>query len=304
MHVMALSEATAEMVDLVGGKAAGLGELIRRGERVPEGFCVTAEAHRLGVIPEAEIVAAYERLGAGPVAVRSSATAEDLPEASFAGQQDTVLNVTGTSDLIAAIRKCWDSLHTVRATAYRDARQIDHQAVRMAVVVQRMVAPSVAGVLFTANPVTGRRDEMAVDAAPGLGTTVVDGAVTVDHYVLDGVTRADGGCLTSAHLAELRATGERLQGHFGCPQDVEWAFDGDGVLWLLQSRPITSLFPLLRRPGSPSPGSTWSSATSRGCCNRSPRWACRPCNHTSRRCSPRSASGSRSSTSAVASTVT
>ncbi|MGN9917257.1 PEP/pyruvate-binding domain-containing protein [Micromonospora palomenae] len=253
VHVIALSEATADMVDLVGGKAAGLGELIRRGERVPEGFCVTAEAHRLGVIPQAEIIAAYERLGAGPVAVRSSATAEDLPEASFAGQQDTVLNVTGTPDLIAAIRKCWESLHTVRATAYRDARQIDHQAVRMAVVVQRMVAPSVAGVLFTANPVTGRRDEMAVDAAPGLGTTVVDGAVTVDHYVLDGVTRADAGCLTSAHLAELRATGERLQGHFGCPQDVEWAFDGDGVLWLLQSRPITSLFPLPPETGEPLP---------------------------------------------------
>ncbi|MFC8617163.1 PEP/pyruvate-binding domain-containing protein [Micromonospora purpureochromogenes] len=253
MHVIPLSEATADMVELVGGKAAGLGELIRRGERVPEGFCVTAEAHRLGVIPEAEIVAAYERLGAGPVAVRSSATAEDLPEASFAGQQDTVLNVTGTPDLIAAIRKCWESLHTVRATAYRDARQIDHQAVRMAVVVQRMVASSVAGVLFTANPVTGRRDEMAVDAAPGLGTTVVDGAVTVDHYVLDGVTRADAGCLTSGQLAELRATGERLQGHFGCPQDVEWAFDGDGVLWLLQSRPITSLFPLPPETGKPLP---------------------------------------------------
>ncbi|MEU5789642.1 PEP/pyruvate-binding domain-containing protein [Micromonospora purpureochromogenes] len=253
MHVIALSEASAEMVDLVGGKAAGLGELIRRGERVPEGFCVTSEAHRLGVIPQAEIVAAYERLGAGPVAVRSSATAEDLPEASFAGQQDTVLNVTGIPDLIAAIRKCWESLHTVRATAYRDARQIDHQAVRMAVVVQRMVAPSVAGVLFTANPVTGRRDEMAVDAAPGLGTTVVDGAATVDHYVLGEVTRAEGGCLTSAHLAELRATGERLQAHFGCPQDVEWAFDGDGVLWLLQSRPITSLFPLPPETGEPLP---------------------------------------------------
>ncbi|MBQ0901528.1 PEP/pyruvate-binding domain-containing protein [Micromonospora sp. U21] len=253
MHVIALSEATADMVDLVGGKAAGLGELIRQGERVPEGFCVTAETHRLGVIPQAEIVAAYERLGAGPVAVRSSATAEDLPDASFAGQQDTVLNVTGTAELIDAIRKCWDSLHTVRATAYRDARAIDHQAVRMAVVVQRMITPAVAGVLFTANPLTGRRDEMAVDAAPGLGTMVVDGATTVDHYVLDGVARNDAGCLTSAHLAELRTTGERLQDHFGRPQDVEWAIDGDGLLWLLQSRPITSLFPLPPDTGKPLP---------------------------------------------------
>ncbi|SIN41579.1 PEP/pyruvate-binding domain-containing protein [Micromonospora cremea] len=253
MHVIALSEATAGMVDLVGGKAAGLGELIRLGKRVPEGFCVTTEAHRLGVIPQAEIVAAYELLGTGPVAVRSSATAEDLPDASFAGQQDSVLNVTGTTELIAAIRKCWDSLHTVRATAYRDARAIDHQTVRMAVVVQRMITPAVAGVLFTANPLTGRRDEMAVDAAPGVGTTVVDGATTVDHYVLDGVARDDAGCLTSAHLAELRTTGERLQDHFGRPQDVEWAIDGDGLLWLLQSRPITSLFPLPPETGKPLP---------------------------------------------------
>ncbi|PWR05506.1 pyruvate, water dikinase [Micromonospora acroterricola] len=253
MHVIALSETTAAMVELVGGKAAGLGELIRRGERVPPGFCVTTEAHKLGVIPQAEIVAAYERLGGGPVAVRSSATAEDLPDASFAGQQDTVLNVTGAAELSAAIRTCWDSLHTPRATAYRNARAIDHQAVRMGVVVQRMITPAVAGVLFTANPVTGRRDEMAVDAAPGLGTTVVDGAAAVDHYVLDGATRDDSGSLTSAQLAELRATGERVQGHFGRPQDVEWAFDGEGVLWLLQSRPITSLFPLPPATGKPLP---------------------------------------------------
>ncbi|MDG4780219.1 PEP/pyruvate-binding domain-containing protein [Micromonospora sp. WMMD961] len=243
MHVIPLSEATTELLDLVGGKAAGLGELIRRGERVPEGFCVTTEAHRLGVIPTAEIAAAYERLGAGPVAVRSSATTEDLPDASFAGQQDTVLDVVGTPELIAAIEKCWDSLHSDRATAYRDARQMDHRQARMAVVVQRMITPKVAGVLFTANPLTGRRDEMAVDAAPGLGTAVVDGAASVDHYVLDGVTRDDTGCLTSAHLADLRATGERLRAHFGRPQDIEWAIDAHDVQWLLQSRPITSLFP-------------------------------------------------------------
>ncbi|PYC75895.1 pyruvate, water dikinase [Micromonospora arborensis] len=253
MHVIPLAEATADLVDLVGGKAAGLCELIRRGERVPEGFCITTEAYRLGVIPAAEVVAAYERLGAGPVAVRSSATAEDLPDASFAGQQDTVLNVTGTDALLAAIGKCWASLHTDRATAYRDARQIDHQAVRMAVVVQRMITPTVAGVLFTANPLTGRRDEMAVDAAAGLGTIVVEGAATVDHYVLDGVPRDDTGCLTSAHLTDLRETGERLQAHFGCPQDVEWAIDADGVRWLLQSRPITSLFPLPPDTGKPLP---------------------------------------------------
>ncbi|WP_433268663.1 PEP/pyruvate-binding domain-containing protein [Micromonospora vinacea] len=253
MHVIALSEVTAAMTALVGGKAAGLGELIRHGERVPDGFCVTTEAHRLGVVPTAEVADAYQRLGAGPVAVRSSATAEDLPDASFAGQQDTVLNVSGTAELVAAIEKCWASLHGDRATAYRDARGIDHQTVRMAVVVQRMVTPTVAGVLFTANPLTGRRDEMAVDAAAGLGTTVVDGATAVDHYVLDDVTRDQAGCLTSAQLARLRSTGERLQARFGCPQDVEWAIDADDVLWLLQSRPITSLFPAPPPSGKPLP---------------------------------------------------
>lgn len=304
MHVIALSEVTAAMTALVGGKAAGLGELIRHGERVPDGFCVTTEAHRLGVVPTVEVVAAYQRLGAGPVAVRSSATAEDLPDASFAGQQDTVLNVTGTAELIAAIEKCWASLHGDRATAYRDARGIDHQTVRMAVVVQRMVTPAVAGVLFTANPLTGGRDEMAVDAAAGLGTTVVDGAAAVDHYILDDVAPTETGCLTSTQLARLRAVGERLQAHFGCPQDVEWAIDADDVLWLLQSRPITSLFPAPPLSEKPLPASTWSSGTFRACCNRSPRWACRLCGRRSPRCSPRSGCGSRSSTSAAVSTAT
>ncbi|TDC65562.1 pyruvate, water dikinase [Micromonospora sp. KC207] len=244
MRVIPLSETSADMVDLVGGKAAGLGELIRGGERVPPGFCVTTEAYRSGVIPQAEIVDAYERLGGGPVAVRSSATAEDLPDASFAGQQDTVLDVTGTAELIAAIEKCRGSLHGARAVAYRDAHHIDHDAVRMAVVVQRMVAAEVSGVLFTANPVTGCRTEMMVDAAPGPGTAVVDGGAVVDHYILDGSDQDGTGCLAAAQLAELRGAGERLQRHFGCPQDVEWAIDEGGTVWLLQSRPITTLFPL------------------------------------------------------------
>ncbi|WP_346120954.1 PEP/pyruvate-binding domain-containing protein [Micromonospora coerulea] len=244
MRVIALSEVTADMVDLVGGKAAALGELIRRGERVPPGFCVTTEARRLGALPQAEIIEAYEQLGAGPVAVRSSATAEDLPDASFAGQQDTVLDVTGAGELIAAIEKCWRSLHSARATAYREAHHIDHESVRMAVVVQRMITAEVAGVLFTANPLTGCRTEMMVDAAPGPGTAVVDGATVAQHYVLDGSDQDHAGCVTPAQLAELWAVGERLQGHFGRPQDVEWAIDQHGTVWLLQSRPITTLFPL------------------------------------------------------------
>ncbi|GIG87570.1 PEP/pyruvate-binding domain-containing protein [Plantactinospora endophytica] len=244
MNVIALAETSAELVELVGGKAAGLGELIRIGERVPAGFCLTTTAHEHGVLPQDEVDAAYRELGGGPVAVRSSATAEDLPYASFAGQQDTFLGVTGADELHSAIAKCWSSLHTERAVAYREANEIDQRTVRMAVVVQRMVDATVAGVLFTANPLTGCRTEMVVDAAPGLGTTVVDGTAPADHYVLHDTPYDERGCLTPAQLAELHRAGERIQAHFGVPQDIEWAFDADGVLWLLQSRPITTLFPL------------------------------------------------------------
>lgn len=244
MKLIDLAEIDSSMIATVGGKAAGLGEMIRAGERVPDGFCLTAEAYRSGRLPEDELRAAYERLGGGRVAVRSSATAEDLPDASFAGQQDTYLNVEGTRPLLDAIRACWDSLNTERAVTYRAAAGIDDAA--MAVVVQRMVAPAVAGVLFTANPITGCRTEMIVDAAPGPGTAVVDGTVVPDHYVLGHhgpIATGQGGCLAPERLAELREAGLRLLRHFGSPQDVEWAIDADGTLWLLQSRPITTLFP-------------------------------------------------------------
>ncbi|MEV0379531.1 PEP/pyruvate-binding domain-containing protein [Nonomuraea sp. NPDC050643] len=252
MNVIGLAETDAGMIELVGGKAAGLGEMIRAGERVPDGFCLTTEAFRAGGIPDREVADAYERLGAGPVAVRSSATAEDLPEASFAGQQDTFLGVTGIGELLEAIRRCWDSLNTERAAAYRGAHHIDESAIAMAVVVQRMVEPQAAGVLFTANPITGRRGEGVVDATPGLGTAVVDGSTDTDHYVLDG-TRHDHGCLSQAQLDELGAAGRRLEEHFGSPQDIEFAFHQDGSLWLLQSRAITTLFPLPPGRGLPQP---------------------------------------------------
>ncbi|MFC3501595.1 PEP/pyruvate-binding domain-containing protein [Micromonospora krabiensis] len=241
------------MTPLVGGKAAGLGELVRLGERVPDGFCVTTSALRSGDLPVAEIAAAYRDLGGGPVAVRSSATAEDLPDASFAGMRDTILDVTGEADLLAAIEKCRQSLHTARALAYREAHDLGDGPDEMAVVVQRMVAPTVAGVLFTANPVTGRRTEMVVEAAAGLGTAVVDGTGDVERHVLDGTPRAGAGLLSAAQLDELHRTGQRLQHHLGGPQDVEWAYDRDGVLWLLQSRPITTLFPLPPATDDPDP---------------------------------------------------
>ncbi|WP_282329670.1 PEP/pyruvate-binding domain-containing protein [Pseudarthrobacter sp. AL07] len=226
----------------------------------------------------AAVEAAYVALGDNvPVAVRSSATAEDLPSASFAGQQDTYLNVVGAAAVVEAVRDCWASLWTDRAVSYRASRGIDPAAVSLAVVVQRMVDATAAGVLFTANPLTGRRKQAVIDASPGLGEAVVSGAVNPDHFVVDpltgrvlerrlgdkriavrpipgGGTRtlaiSNGGaaaCLTDKQAAELAAMGRRVEGHFGSPQDIEWAIAGDGRLWLTQSRPITTLFPVPQR---------------------------------------------------------
>ncbi|MFC7341136.1 PEP/pyruvate-binding domain-containing protein [Saccharopolyspora griseoalba] len=253
-NVIALSEIDPGMHDLVGGKAAGLAELIAAGERVPAGFCLTTEALADGELPEGELAEAYAALGGGPVAVRSSATAEDLAEASFAGQQDTYLDVRGAEDLLRAVRDCRDSLFTDRAVAYRAANGIAEDDVRMAVVVQRMISPRAAGVLFTANPLTGCRTEVVVDAVAGLGTAVVDGSANPEHHVLDGsAPETSGGCLTGADLSALRAAAARIERHFGSPQDVEWAIDSDGELWLLQSRAITTLFPMPPDNGRPAP---------------------------------------------------
>ena len=220
---------------------------------------------------------AYGELGDGapvPVAVRSSATAEDLPGASFAGQQDTYLNVVGVESVLDAVQRCWASLWTARAVSYRATNGIDPRGVRLAVVVQRMVDASVAGVLFTANPVTGKRRQAVIDASSGLGEAVVSGAVNPDHFVANTATgeiverrlgdkrvaivagpgggtervelAADehGASLSDGQILALAKLGARVEEHYGAPQDTEWAIDGDGRLWLLQARPITTLFPL------------------------------------------------------------
>jgi pyruvate,water dikinase len=252
---------------------AELAELAARARKAVLGVPVPAG------IREA-VVAAYRALGPEvPVAVRSSATAEDLPSASFAGQQDTYLNVVGPAAVSYAVQRCWASLWTERAVSYRGANGVDHRAVRLAVVVQRMVDAEVAGVMFTANPVTGRRGETVIDANPGLGEAVVSGAVNPDRFVVDGErgdirerrlgdkrltiralagggteTRqssgdaADRACLTDRQLRELTALGQRVQRHYGAPQDTEWALGADGTLWLTQARPITTLYPLPDEP--------------------------------------------------------
>ncbi|PSK67848.1 Phosphoenolpyruvate synthase [Micromonospora sp. MH33] len=221
----------------------------------------------------AAITRALAQLGEeAAYAVRSSATAEDLPTASFAGQQDTYLNVMGPAAILRHVRRCWASLFTERAVTYRQRSGIDHRAVHMAVVVQKMVFPQAAGVLFTADPVTSNRKVASVEASFGLGEALVSGLVNADAYkvrddeLIDraiatkrlaihalpagGTTeqeidpeRQDQPALTDAQVVRLVQLGRRIEAHFGHPQDIEWCLVDDGFQ-IVQSRPITTLFPV------------------------------------------------------------
>jgi len=191
-------------------------------------------------------------------AVRSSATAEDLPAASFAGQQDTYLNVIGKPAILKHISRCWASLFTERAVAYRLQHGFDHRKVHMAVVVQKMLLPQASGILFTADPVTGNRKVAAIEAGFGLGEALVSGLVNADGYkVRDGqvIDKAiakghDRQVLTDAQIVRLARLGRQIEAHFGEPQDIEWCLVED-ELHIVQSRPITTLYPI---PEAEDPG--------------------------------------------------
>src|SRR5260370_40673478 len=180
----------------VGGKGLSLGFMAGAGLPVPPGFCITTDCHRRLKSPalesdplsRQEIIQAYRRLGAGLVAVRSSATAEDGAVASFAGQQETILGVSGESEVLHAISRCWASLDSERAVAYRKRQGVTEDNLAMAVVVQRLVAAEVAGVLFTRDPLDADGSGMLVEASWGLGESVVSGRVTPDRFALDRET--------------------------------------------------------------------------------------------------------------------
>ncbi|MGV9212227.1 rifamycin-inactivating phosphotransferase [Micromonospora sp. RB23] len=244
---------------------------------------LSAEIRRLieGIVPPDDVVtaigAALRRHGTDAAyAVRSSATAEDLATASFAGQQDTYLNVRGAAAILAQVSRCWAALFTERAVTYRQRNGIDHRAVHLAVVVQKMVFPQAAGVLFTADPVTSNRKVAAVEASFGLGEALVSGIVNPDAYrVRDDVivdrsiavkrvaidALPDGGtarqaisadrqgqpALTDDQVLRLVRVGRRIEAAFGCPQDIEWCLADDDVQ-IVQSRPITTLFPVPAAP--------------------------------------------------------
>jgi pyruvate,water dikinase len=324
-HVLDLAAAASEPVDRVGGKAAGLARLISLGHAVPPGFVVTTDAHRgwmrdRGVearvaelaavdgdfvaqaaaskaidalfarteLEDDDIDRAYGLVGDGadvPVAIRSSATAEDLSGASFAGQQETYLSVIGREAVRRDIVRCWASLYSPQAIEYRRRLAIPSDGVAMAVVVQRLVPAEAAGVLFTIDPLTGDPSQITIEATFGLGVPIVGGEITPDRYGLDKVTfemrarsiatkafadrfdpatgdiqrteldaaAGSSPCLSDDEVVALATLGKRVEQAFGRPMDVEWAIgpgpDGPRQVHLLQARPET-----VRSNQAPGPG--------------------------------------------------
>lgn len=244
-------------------------------DRAAQAIRIRIRSHKLPEAVEAEIRAAYAKMGDSPVAVRSSATAEDMPDASFAGQQDTYLWVRGIDDVLEKVRDCWASLYTTRAVAYREKNRIVHADVLMSVGVQKMVNARAAGVAMTLDPLNGDRTKIVIDASWGLGEMVVSGVVTPDNYTVEKVmeqitnrvisdkhvelvgdpvlgeaverevdaARRKAQCLTDAEILAVARLAKRLEKQNKCPQDVEWAIDADlpdgENLLALQSRPET-----------------------------------------------------------------
>ena len=261
--VIPLDEVGSADASRVGRKAATLGALKRAGFPVPDGLVVTTEAlartlaaaaldaaagpEQVAAVPlpgevAAAVAAAAQRMGGGPLAVRSSAVDEDLPGASYAGQYESVLGVPA-GDLASAVRRCWASAFTHHVAAYRRSRGVGSD-VGMAVLVQPMVAAEAAGVAFSADPVTGDRDTAVVSAVRGLGDRLVAGSASPDEWVVRGVAAtcraAPEGAIDAEVAAAVAALARRVEARLGAPQDIEWALAG-GELVLLQARPITAL---------------------------------------------------------------
>jgi pyruvate,water dikinase len=263
--------AVVDPIERQRGRIAGLDP-----DDLTEVTKVTGELRRrIGYLPVPDPVrrtvsAHYRSIGAGAVAVRSSATGEDSAEASFAGLQDTYLWVRGEEPVLSHLRRCWASLYSVESVCYRRRHGLPEPELAMAVVVQQMVDPRCAGVMFTRSPLTGDRSVVAVEATWGLGSALVGGDVTPDRFMVNKVTgevvtRAvsrklhqhrpdpagagvrteevppelvDACCLTDAELGALVAVAKRVEAHYRAPQDIEWAIAGDDI-HVLQSRPET-----------------------------------------------------------------
>lgn len=270
------SEISKEDVQEAGGKGASLGEMIRVNIPVPPGFVLTAQTHQkfandqLPIDVEEEILKAFDELDAKRVAVRSSAIAEDSSQASWAGQLETYLNVS-RENLINKIRECWNSIKSERALAYAGEHDLSEDDLFLAVVVQKMVESKVSGVIFSVNPITKDKNEIMLEAGYGLGEMLVQGLITPDNFVIDKKTlkiksrdiqtqdtmlvfqdgqnkeiavpedKKSNQAISDEQVLKLANMAIRIENHYEIPQDIEWAIDDEKRIWILQSRPITTL---------------------------------------------------------------
>ena len=259
----------------VGGKGASLGEMTRANIPVPPGFVITThvqEKYNKSIPPkiEKEILEAFDDLETQRVAVRSSAIAEDSSSASWAGQLESYLNIT-REKLINSVRECWNSIQSERALSYAADQNLSKDKLLVAVVVQKMVDSEISGVLFTVNPITKNKNEMMIESGFGLGEMIVQGMITPDNFVVDKnsfeiknntlntqetmLVFQDGQSkevpvpknkrfkpsLSEIQIKELTNLGMKIEKHYGLPQDIEWAIDENNKIWIIQSRPITTL---------------------------------------------------------------
>lgn len=276
MFTKSFSELSKNDTGIAGGKGASLGEMTRAGISVPPGFVVTTDAYKnfynqeLSVEIRNDIIGAFDKLGSQRVAVRSSAVAEDSSQASWAGQLETYLNVD-RKNLIRKIKECWNSIKSERALQYASQQNLSQDQLLVAVIVQAMIASESSGVMFTANPVTSDRSEIMIEAGFGLGEMIVQGSITPNNFILDKktleiknrdiqtqdamLTFSDGKnveipvpenrkskqVISDTLIKKLAEIAMEIESYYGVPQDIEWAIDSAGKIWILQSRPITTL---------------------------------------------------------------
>ncbi len=267
--ILSISVITKDDVYLVGGKGANLGELLSIGLNVPEGFILTTEMYGKNLLDfEKEILTQFDNLKTKLVAVRSSATAEDSPKDSFAGQFETYLNIT-RENLLETIKKCWDSVNSDRVSKYLENRVISKDKLKIAVIVQKMIQPEISGICFTANPITKDKNQIIVEAVYGLGELIVSGEVTPDSYVVskssleiikkeisqqvmqlilkNGINVKE--TVQTAKQSQQKLSDDKIlnlaqlvikaEQHYGRVLDVEWTFEKD-IFYLVQARPITT----------------------------------------------------------------
>lgn len=250
-YIKFLKDISENDVNKVGGKGLSLGKMYNNGISVPDGFVITTDTYNKPLEKgfEKQILKSFENIKSKKVAVRSSAVAEDSTTSSWAGQLESYLDV-GRMDLIAKIKKCWNSVNSERAKAYSSEIYLSKKQLTVAVVIQKMVYSQVSGVTFTANPITNDLSEIMIESVLGLGKFVVGGQVTPDNFIIDkrtlkikNKTIQDKPTLSDKQIKELSSLCLKIEKLFKNPQDIEWTIDNKNKIWILQSRPITTLQP-------------------------------------------------------------